>query len=303
MSGTRSIVPVRQEMWGWKIAAYLFGAGMGAGAYAASCTEKLVSSLAGSTIAEQGMWLGAIVAVVSPSFLIWELGKPKRFLYVFRRPQRSWLSRGAIILVTFGVFAAVTLLLGAPKPLVETSLLVALIVATYTGILLGTMLARPVWNNSVLPGIFLVSGLSTGIALLDLWRLLLAPITGNSVIVTRATDKLLSTHVALLLIELVLVYFLLYIAHSRAPKAVDMIVKGTLSTGFWSVVIGIGLVIPMALLAIASSTSGTLDSVLTEISDAGVILGGYWLRRVVLYAGARGSVQMGLVPFVNRPGI
>ena len=303
MSGTTSIVPVRQEMWGWKIAAYLFGAGMGAGVYAASCTEKLVSSLAGSTIAEQGMWLGAFIAVVSPSFLIWELGKPKRFLYVFRRPQRSWLSRGAIILVTFGVFAAVTLLLGAPKPLVEASLLVALMVATYTGILLGTMLARPVWNNSVLPGIFLVSGLSTGIALLDLWRLLLAPLTGNSVIVTRATDKLLPTHVALLLIELVLVYFLLYIAHSRAPKTVDMIVKGTLATGFWSVVIGIGLVIPMALLAIASSTSGALDSVLTEISDAGVILGGYWLRRVVLYAGVRGSVQMGLVPFVNRPGI
>jgi protein NrfD len=41
-------------------------------------------------------------------------------------------------------------------------------VGIYTGILLNTMVARPLWNTSVLPLLFLVSGLSAAAAAVHL---------------------------------------------------------------------------------------------------------------------------------------
>jgi formate-dependent nitrite reductase membrane component NrfD len=41
---------------------------------------------------------------------------------------------------------------------------VALLVGIYTGVLLGALVARPFWNNPMLPMLFLVSALKTGTA-------------------------------------------------------------------------------------------------------------------------------------------
>ena len=292
-----------QTIWGWKIAAYLFGAGMGAGAFAFSGYLQLVPKFTESGVAVRGMWLGVVVTALSPAFLVWDLGKPMRFLRVLMNVAHSWLSRGAVILMTFCLVALITIVTGFPTALVWISIALALAVATYTGILLGSMLSRPLWNNSLLPMIFLTSALSTGIALLDVGGLATSATNSSMTSAFQATiANLRWAHAALLVVEIVMLYFFVNLSRSRSSTSADMLTKGNLKYGFWIGILGAGVVGPLALIAISSPTSGAASNYLLLVGDLGVLFGGFMLRRVILYVGTRGVVELG-VRFTIRPEI
>lgn len=294
---------MNQTVWGWKIAAYLFGAGMGAGAFAFSGYLKLVPKLTENGVALRGMWLGVVVTALSACFLVWDLGKPMRFLRVLANVTHSWLSRGAVILMTFCLIALVTMVTGSPTALVWISMALAISVATYTGVLLGTMLARPLWNNSLLPMIFLTSALSTGIALLDVGGMATSATNSSMVSAFQATiANLRWVHAFLLVIEVVMLYFLVNLSRSRSRAAADMLTKGNLRYGFWAGILGAGVLGPLVLIAISSATGGTATNSLLFVGDLGVLFGGFMLRRVILYVGTRGLVELG-VRFTIRPEI
>ena len=292
-----------QSTWGWQIAAYLFSAGMGAGAYSFSCYLKLVPSLDQNDIALRGMWIGTVVTAFSVSFLILDLGKPIRFLRVLVNVAHSWLSRGAVILTTFCILALATIFSGEVTALVWLSLALAIAVATYTGILLGTMLSRPLWNNSLLPVIFLTSALSTGIGLLDVGGTITA--IGNSSTlhaIESAITNLRWIHVLLLVAELIMLYFYLNLSYFRSEQAVHALIKGNLRNKFWLGIIGIGIIIPIIVLTSTQGLHGATESLLLIVSDLCVLLGGFMLRRLVLYVGTRNAVELG-VRFVIRSEI
>lgn len=298
-----SISRTNQTTWGWKIAAYLFGAGMGAGTFAFSGYLRLVPRLTENGIAERGMWLGTVVTALSVGFLILDLGKPMRFLRVLMNVAHSWLSRGAVILLTFCVFAVITILTGSPTVLVWISTAFSIAVATYTGILLGTMLSRPLWNNSLLPMIFLTSALSTGIALLDIGGA--ATAIGNSSLVSAfqtTVANLRWIHALLLVIEIIMLYFYLNLSYGRSKVATSMLTRGNLKYGFWLGIVGAGIVVPLILIAVSGTTGGSALSSLLFVGDLGVLFGGFLLRRVILYVGTRGMVELG-VRFTIRPEI
>lgn len=293
-----------QKVWGWKIAAYLFGAGMGAGAYVVSTLGLLFG-----TIPDEagifGMTLGVIAVLLAVPFLIWDLERPHMFWRVLVKVKKSWVSRGAWILMIFGAWAVLTLALGVwfgVLGVVGWSIMAwvgvagGICVAAYTGLLIGTLLARPLWNTSVLPALFMVSALSTGIAATVFAGYVFAGGLGGDIAAyAHWTGPL---HLALLVFEGFLIYFHLNICYGRVKSGVLNLIKGTLARPFWLLVVGAGVVLPILLEVAAMGGAGMAAELLAH---AGVLIGGFTLRRVVLAAGTRAEIENLGTTFAIRP--
>lgn len=158
------------SVWGPLIAWYLFLAGTGAGAY-------LVGAVAGflgeryRPLVKPGVLLGAPLVAIGCLLLLFDLGVPTRFLMAFLQPQTSMMSVGVIIISCFIVLSGVHWILtvakkGSEKLLRGLSIaagVFAVGTAVYTGLLLALVQAVPFWNQPLLPVLFLLSALSTGI--------------------------------------------------------------------------------------------------------------------------------------------
>ena len=96
-----------QSKWRWLIAAYLFLAGLGAGAYAAGVALDLLGGKANSSVAKIGVSLGLPCVLVGCLFLILDLGSPTKFWRAFMRPGTSWIARGTIIITIFMILDAI----------------------------------------------------------------------------------------------------------------------------------------------------------------------------------------------------
>jgi formate-dependent nitrite reductase membrane component NrfD len=171
----------------------------------------------------------------------------------------------------------------------------------YTGILLNTMVARPLWNTAILGPLFLVSGLSAGAAVLHLataWlphrrvsrnalsdalAALWQPL-GEAAPPKRTVDELIRADIAFLAVELVLIGLLLanlYTSSASAASAAALIAGGPYALAFWGIVIGLGILVPAALQALE------LRHVIphTTVPAVLVLIGGFVLRWVMVSAG------------------
>lgn len=143
----------------------------------------------------------------------------------------------------------------------------------YTGLLLGTMASRPLWNSAILGPLFLASGLSTGAAYMLLFRLTQDERRGLSRI-----------DMGLILVELALIgvwLIGLLTAGAAQRQAAGAVLGGPWTTAFWSLVVGMGLVVPLAaewMEERAGHAPGRLAAVL-------VLVGGFTLRWILVYAG------------------
>lgn len=170
---------LKPPVWTWEIPLYFFIGG----AAGVSAAIALVASIAGaepSTI-RAARWIAAAGAAVSPLLLISDLGRPSRFLYMLRvfKP-RSAMSLGAWTLVvfsgaTFGALgvASFTTAEGAWWLVLLafdlTAAVSGLVLATYTGVLLGATVI-PVWaaHHRLLPIEFGLSSLGAAVALVEI---------------------------------------------------------------------------------------------------------------------------------------
>ena len=143
-------------------------------------------------------------ALISPVLLIWDLGRPTRFLNMLRVFKwRSAMSVGVWTLLFFSGFAGSafvlveargflmqsgvppTALRGTALALVAGTALSGAILATYTGVLLGAT-AVPVWSahHKLLPFHFGIVGLGSAAAVLELLGFRLAAL--NAIALTVA---------------------------------------------------------------------------------------------------------------------
>lgn len=117
--------------------------------------------------------------------------------------------------------------------------ILAIILGVYTGILLSAFNARPLWNTSILGPLFLVSGLSTGAAVI-MWM-------------SRTTkEKLIFSRIDLLLIAIELFFivhlFMGFLASGAVQiEAAQLFLGGDYTAIFWAGVVMVGLVIPAIL--------------------------------------------------------
>ncbi|MGH2398366.1 MAG: NrfD/PsrC family molybdoenzyme membrane anchor subunit [bacterium] len=163
---------VKPPVWTWQIGLYLFVGGTAG----MSGVIALASLLTGQSLDLVRAALGVALAgaLVSPVLLIWDLGRPTRFLNMLRVFKwRSAMSMGVWTLLLFGGFAGSAFVLveqsGIALGLVAGTALSGAVLATYTGVLLGAT-AVPVWSayHKLLPFHFGIVGLGSAAAVLEL---------------------------------------------------------------------------------------------------------------------------------------
>ena len=119
------------------------------------------------------------------------------------------------------------------------NVILTVILGVYTGILLSTFNARPLWNTSILGPLFLVSGLSTGAAVI-MWM-------------SRSKkERLIFSRIDLLLIAIEIFFivhlFMGFLASGAVQiEAAQLFLGGDYTAIFWAGVVMVGLVIPAIL--------------------------------------------------------
>ena len=291
-------------IWGWQIAWYLFLGGLGAGATLTS----LVASRAGSrfaSIERAGATLAGPVLIFGTALLVVDLGigrrEPLRLVYLFLNAQ-SPMTWGVWILTLFipiallhalavtGGFAPRLERYVAPVRRVCTRAAIGLKVAAgvlasataiYTGLLLSVPPTFPLLNSRLLPVLFLVSALSTGLSAAVLGGYVLARRRGMALDLHQWSR----IHIALLVVELVVLLAWLRVG-SASPAGADsvrLLISGDLAPIFWIGVVLAGLVGPVLAFVFESTPRGQSSRVALA-GEAGVLAGGLALRYLVLLA-------------------
>ena len=173
-----------------------------------------------------------------------------------------------------------------PKWLTWTGIVSAFCVAAYTGFLLGVVSAYPLWNNAILPVLFVVSALSAGLAATSLVGL----ITDRERFEQMWLIK--KSHVILSAIEMVVLATMLIIVSSGSPEgaaSVASLVSGQYAPMFWGGLVLLGLVAPFAIegypvFVTRKVETSTTSMVVSVIGEGGVLVGGFMLRLLVILA-------------------
>src|SRR5438045_4289982 len=177
---------VKPPVWTWEVPLYFFFGGM-AGMSAVIASGAILFHHV--DLARTAMWVATIAgAVLSPTLLIMDLGRPRLFLNMLRVfKHRSVMSMGAWILSAFGVCAVPGLIAlelhvhqifpGTFDQVLRITAVIFILasatfgalLATYTGVLIGAT-AIPAWflNRTLLPIHFGTAGLGSAAGLLEL---------------------------------------------------------------------------------------------------------------------------------------
>lgn len=281
-----------QDTWGWKVAVYLFVSGMGAGAYATGAAAEWLDG-AGAVTAI-ALALGPLLVGPAALFLIVDLGRPAGFLRAGRRPSTSWIARGVVILSAFlaaSVLHAACALLDGPAAarlaLAAIGGALAILTTIYTGLLLGAIRPIPFWTTPILPLLFAVSSLSTGIMAVDLVATL-APRTSPSTL-----SALRSADLVLLASEAVVVALYLALAHATvaARASTALVTRGALARRFWGGVVAAGLAVPFVVQLAEVSGALPAAAAWTALSSGAGLAGGFFLRQIVIAGGVKSPLN------------
>ena len=171
-------------------------------------------------------------------------------------------------------------------------------VAVYTGIMLGAMPSRPLWNSPILALLFLISALSTGVAAIILLRAIFHR-KGAEPAVERQYHQsaylLTASDVLLIGFELMVIFLFVLFAHltvGNVKYAASIILPGgEMALMFWLWVVLIGLLLPalaelfyVAPKLLYHREYAAPKSVEVTVAVA-VLIGGFMLRYVIVTAG------------------
>jgi polysulfide reductase chain C len=304
---------VPQGVWRWKIAAYLFLAGTGGGAVIVGVLGDFAGYMASAKIA---IAFGVPVVAFSTLFLIMDLGRPAKFFRAMLHPATSWISRGFYIVSALIISGGLMVVLwvwpfasaldanqGLRFALEAITLVFAVATCIYTGILIGVVISRPFWNNPLLPILFLISAVSTGIG----GVFCITPIVRSVLRITNFEtaaflNHLESADMILVIAEAITMYLYLTLVFDRAPEAATLLLKGQLAGLFWGGFLVAGLLLPLVIEFInAVIHEGASPPLEPLIAGLFLLMGGFLMRLLILAAGIRSPLVV-RTPFRVRPG-
>ncbi len=281
----------RQTTWGWAVAGYLFLAGVGGGTFLFSFIFNTLGMYA--PIVKIGCLIGPLLVLLGTFFLLFDLGNVKGSFWLISAPSRignSWMARGVWILGAFIILGLIYSLpafgwlswqkSGLGLGIGIVAVILSILVVAYPGFLLGNVRGIPFWNTPALPLLFLLSGLDTGIAVLNLTAIF--PKGGIVV-----SDFHLLGIGDISIIILLLIILGAYIEIVRQSGVTGAISVSFLRTPLFFVgVISFGLVIPLVLLIYSIFvTDITTIRLLAGLVSVFLLLGGLCLRYSVIRAG------------------
>ena len=308
-----------QTSWGVQIALYLFLGGLAGGTALVTGIVRLKWGEQFKGLTCFGAWASVLLLIAGVLCLVTEVTMPLRAMQLwiaFTNPA-SWMTIGAWLLVAgivaTGLFALASTpaiankVLGqkagaAQRVLAAISAVLGTCIAIYTGILLCVLVNHPLWNTPLLPVLFTVSALDTGIALVCLHLALAKP--AKEAVEAQPAEKaaedapeqkaaakplvalLEKCSVGLIAAEAVVLALLLALVNGAGTVgalSVWVLAAGPLAAPFWGLLVVAGLAIPLALELL--QLKGRHAQWMAVAAPALILAGGLALRFLILYAG------------------
>jgi len=273
-----------QQEWGlhrgiWLWLALVLG-GLGSGLYCVALYHGH----------HRAMAVGWFIAVVLKGLChLSYLGKPLRAWRAFTRPQSSWVSRGLISVSGFGFFAGLQMLpIYFPNlPWSGQSLLLnvmvisfALFLMIYPGFLLSYVHAIPLWNNALIPVIFVLYAFLGGLGLF-LPMGLAGGLDHSGVVAVEKGIRLF-----LLVSSGVLAVYLISVGYTNPAgrKSLFSLLTGSFALTFYGGVVFLGILIPL-FSSLFLYFSNSLILPLLYFAMLCELIGSFLLRLCLLKAG------------------
>lgn len=319
-------------MFGSLIVCYLFLGGAGAGACLASAVLGLLAPRERVAVllprrfgaspravlrapAPYRRFVGAgfavalVVLLLGVACLAADVGRADRIVLLLTSPTASFVAVGAWALGACALLAAALALAwgglaswgdGAVRVLEALAVVCAPVVMAYTGLLLQSLSAVPLWASPWLPVLFVLSSCSCGIALV----LGAAQLSGAAGAFSAVVRRLAAADAAVIVLEVLAAAA--YLGFSWADSAAGATASGTgmaaaasvqaLATGshaglFWGGFVLAGLAVPLVLDMVLAHARRNLPAAALAAA-ACVLAGGFVLRWCLVEAGMQPMLVM-----------
>lgn len=283
---------------GMLIATYFYLTGLSAGSFVVSAISTLGGKIEYKPLGRIGAVLAPLLLCLAPMTLLIDLEQPMRFWHLL--VYLNWTSPityGTFLLTLYPINCLIYgyfLFTGHMKLSKLFGLLgipLAVAVHGYTGFILALGKGREFWSTSLMPTLFLVSAMVSGIALVIVVaavmnRLREAHQSAEQIAQNRKLIIGLGKFMgALIIADLFLVFndiLVLLTSSSEALLVVKMILFGSFSPMFLGIEIMLGGFIPLALIFIPRTGRSPAGVIFASVL---VLVGVFAMRYVVVVAG------------------
>jgi formate-dependent nitrite reductase membrane component NrfD len=264
------------------------------------------------------MWAAALCLILGLLLLLLELITPLRGLLLWQSFSNvtSWMTIGAWVVMAAVLVFLMTAVLTFPsirnryrqerakrekidvvgKVLAIVGIALGLGVAVYTGILLMWVPGVPLWRTFLLPCLFTVSALDTGVALVEIIALVFykkSPLSKKSLLLLEKSV------IALVVLETaVLIVFAMAMLNGNTGSAeasesfsetaiasIQLLITGDLAPYFWALFVGCGLFVPLLSAIIGLLGHKRVRVIPMAFGALAALAGGCALRFLILLAG------------------
>ena len=282
----------QQEAFGIFIAIYFYLTGLSAGSFILSTLAYGFGMEKFKPISRIGIILATVLLVSAPLFLLFHIGMPQRAWHLFAYLNLSSpITWGSFLLILYPINCIIYAYymfkenIKLTKFFGFTGLPLAILVHGYTGFILAFGKARALWNTALMPLLFLVSAIVSGIALIILVYSIKERFFSKTKSINRdlvfSMGKLLAWAIVFDLFLVSCDLIVLSISHADAQAVAHLLLFGKFSFLFLGVENFLGKIVPLFLLLIPRFR--TLTTVI--IASILVVIGIFFMRYVVVLGG------------------
>lgn len=282
----------QQEAFGLFIAVYFYLTGLSAGSFILSTLAYGFGMEKYKSLGKVGVILATVLLIIAPLFLLLHIGVPHRawhlFVYLNFESPITW---GSFLLILYPINCIVYgyFMFKEQKKLTRLFGLIGIPLAVsvhgYTGFILAFGKARALWNTALMPILFLVSAIVSGIALMILVCIIKDRFFSRQKKIDYPLLENLGKMLAWIIVfDLFLVLcdiLVLLISHSDAQAAAHLLLSGKFFPLFLIVENLLGKIVPFVLLSVARFRN--LATII--IASLLVIIGIFFMRYVVVIGG------------------
>jgi len=300
-------------IWGLLITSFPFFTGLSAGSFTLSTLAYVFGKKEYKSISKNAVLMAIVLLIMANMTIFADMTQPLRvmngFLYPNLASMFSWASFIISAYMLVSIIYAYFIFTKNDKYAKIMGIVcipIALGVHADTGFVFGLNKGMPLWHTALMPVLFVVSALTSGIALLAFVVIL------KETFFTKESDKKLDREVIfsignLLVFFLVLEFFLdivdivtmLYSGHDEF-QAVMLWLGGPLSFSFLGIQIFLGGIIPLLLLSHPKASKTYLGQ---GLAAALVVIGTFAMRFNVVIGGQTiPKSEAGLVPYTSEIG-